>query len=242
MSIHKTFLLCFFIILASGCSQKSRLGMVMSEDGNMYGSAIEKNIVLDPYLFYSNKIKLSIRNTSGDPSLDLRSLETKLAAELTSKGYDVVQKNSREFHIKYDINVTYSGYIKTDMRSELGFLGLAAGGIAGNNSNLKSGTAIGLVSGATLGAILGSYVSEDTYMTVTDVTIAVKKPNSGITKRSITFNSSPSKQEEERSGITRFEETFSNRVAVYAGGRNTSQKEVITEVRSRILRILSDLI
>ena len=65
---------------------------------------------------------------------------------------------------------------------------------------------------------------------------------SGKITRSITFSSSPKLQEEEDDGFKRFKEVVSTEIAVYAGGRNVQQSEIVNEVRRRLVRIVSDII
>jgi hypothetical protein len=101
---------------------------------------------------------------------------------------------------------------------------------------------IGLVAGATLGAIAGSYVTDDTYIVVAKVNIGILDQKSGKTVKTISFSSSPKLQEEEDDGFKRFREVANTKVAVYAGGRNVSQAEVVKEVRDRLIRIVSDII
>ncbi len=62
----------FGIALISACAPQSRMGMVVdSETGLQIGSAIEKNIVIDSSQFTDRRMKLRIRNSSGDPAYDL---------------------------------------------------------------------------------------------------------------------------------------------------------------------------
>lgn len=238
----KKLILGLSFILLVACAPRHSHNMVAEpdSDGLMYGSVVESNIVLDAGQFEDSKIKVNIRNTSGDSALNIRHLRKQIENSLRDKGYEVVR--GKDFTIKYDVNVTYSGHIRQDMSTSYAFLGGAAGGIAGYNTNDNAGTAIGVLAGATLGAILGSYVTDDTYITVTNVTIAVLDNRFGKKKKKITFNSSPALQEEERSGIQRFKEVLRNKVAVYAGGRNVTQSMIIGGVKDRLLSILVDMI
>lgn len=99
----------------------------------------------------------------------------------------------------------------------------------------------GLV-GATLGAIAGSYMRDETYIVITEVTIAIADQNRGTTKKTVTFSSSPPLQEERRSSIKPFEAILRTKVAVYAGGRNIPQNRIAGEVRGRLARIVADAI
>ena len=60
----------------------------------------------------------------------------------------------------------------------------------GYRSNLDAGTAIGVVSGATLGAIIGSYITDDTYIIVAKVTIGLNETTES-NRKTINFGSSP---------------------------------------------------
>jgi len=238
----KTIIFIVTVFLLNGCASYGRLGMIPNDDGNMYGSAIARNIVIDSSQFEVNTIKVTIRNTSGDKSLDLPQLKKEIENKLRKKGYSPVASGDNNYRIHYDVNVTYSGYIRKDMSTQLGLLGAASGGIGGYQSSISSGTAIGILSGATVGAVLGSYISDNTYITITDVTLAIKDYKTGKIRRNIIFDSSPSLQEERASGIAHYGEVITNKVAVYAGGRNVMQHEIIDEVKRRLARILSDLI
>jgi len=64
---------------------------------------------------------------------------------------------------------------------------------------------------------VGSYASDDTYITVAEVTVAVADQYRGTTKKTVSFSASPPLQEEHRSSIKPFEALLQTRVAVYAG-------------------------
>jgi hypothetical protein len=99
-----------------------------------------------------------------------------------------------------------------------------------------------MVAGATLGAIVGSYARDDTYITVVEVTVAIADQYRGSTKKTVTFSASPPLQEAPRSSIKPFEDILRTKVAVYAGGRNVSQAQIIAGVRERMARIVADAI
>jgi len=219
------------------------MGMVVEPDtGLQYGSVIEHNIVVDASQFENRMVKVNIRNTSGDPAFDLRSFQTSLEQAYKAKGYEPVG-GDEEFGILIDINVMYSGQVSRNRIGSFAFLGGAGGGIAGaaiGDSNVA--TAAGALSGVALGTILGSYVTEDTYIVIADVTLGVIDVERGERETTIVFSASQKEERREKSGFKSFRERVNTGIAVYAGGQNISQSRISSGVRQRSLIILSDVI
>lgn len=240
--MRKSWLLLAAVTLMMGCAQSARYGMVEDpETGLMLGSAVERNIVIDASQFENRTIKLNLRNASGDPSYDLTRFRQHLLQALRAKGY--TPTDGDDFGVKFDVNVLYSGHIQSTLAGQFGFLGAAAGGVAGyRGGNESRNAAAGAVAGATLGAIVGSHMRDDTYITVAEVTVAVADQYRGTTKKTVTFSASPPLQEVVPSSIKPFEALLRTKVAVYAGGRNTAQRQVSDGVRERLVRIVADAI
>ncbi len=234
------------VLSLSACvgTPTTRMGMVKNADtGIMIGSSVERTIVTDASLHKNKRIKVRIRNTSGDTAFDLYGFQRQLENAYQSAGYQPTDAD--DFGILVDVNVRYSGQIQTNMALEYGFLGAAAGGVTGYRSNAVAGTAIGTISGATLGSILGSFVTDDTYIIVTDVTYASIKERKSRTGKTVTFSRSPELQkdeDEERKMDRSLRRTITTGVAVYAGGRNMPQSDIAGKVRERISRIVRDII
>jgi len=229
------------LMFTLSCATHSRMGMIKdNETGLQYGSIVERNLVIDSAQMENKYLKISIRNISGDSSYDSHSLSGYLEKRYLSKGYLITQGDN--YGIYMDINLLYSGKIQKDMRSEYGFLGVATGGIIGYRSNATAGTAIGLFTGATLGSIIGSYVTDDTYIILVDVNIGIVRPQSGITDTTIVFSASKKEKYQERTGVTHFSEKLHTRIAVYAGGRNVIQNQIAGGVKERMKSILADII
>ncbi|MCG8512307.1 MAG: hypothetical protein MI741_24065 [Rhodospirillales bacterium] len=111
-------------------------------------------------------------------------------------------------------------------------------------------TVAGALAGATFGNIVGSYVTDDTYIVIARVTFATVRESGKKASKTLTFSRGfkPYEDEEERK---RKEERRTARgikkahhldVAVFAGGRNTPQKKIAEEVRQRLVRIVGDII
>jgi len=228
-------------------SPTARLGMVKDPNtGLQIGSAIEKTLVTDAAFYPNKRIKVRVRNTSGDPAFDLKSFTDKLKAAYAQLGYQPTDDD--DFGLLMDVNVTYSGQIQTNLTAEYGFLGAAGGAVAGARldksgaGGLASGTALGAVSGATLGSIIGSFITDDTYIIITSTTFGVREKAYGKTGKTITFSRSTTKKDEDDDFYDGFRRTINNRFAVYAGGRNTPQSEIAGMVRERMIRIIGDAI
>lgn len=248
----RTLILSATIIAMSmtGCigTPTTRMGMVKKEDssGLMIGSTVERNIVTDASFHKNKKVKVRIRNTSGDTAFDLHGFRSQLERAYGNIGFAPTADD--DFGILIDINVRYSGQIQTNMSTEYGFLGGVSGGLAGASiGTTRTDIGIGAVSGATLGSIIGSYVTDDTYIIVTSVTIATvvdrstRKPS-----KTVTFSRSRQTDEEQEEDKTRskrrLKRSVQTGVAVYAGGRNAPQSDISSMVRERIARIVSNII
>ena len=225
----------------------ARMGMVEEpETGLRFGSVVERNFVTDPSFFRNRKLKVRIRNTSGDTAFDLFRFRSEIESAYAQTGYALTQ--GEDFGLLLDVNVMYSGQVQTNLASEFAFLGTAAGGLAGATRRDAIAIGTGALAGATLGTIIGSYVTDDTYIIVSKVTFGiVKGPAAGDGKR-ITFSRSipgtpeAEEQREERRTARGLETAHSTGVAVYAGGRNTTQPEIAGQVRERIARIIRNII
>lgn len=238
-------------IFAVGCVGKPpvRLGMVENrETGLQFGSVVDGTLLTDASFYRNKKIKLRTRNTSGDVAFDLDNLEGQLTRAYAAKGYEPTADD--DFGLMLDVNVKYSGQIQESLALDYGLLGAAGGGIAGAAHGGGVATAAGVLTGATFGSIVGSYVTDDTYIIIARVTFAqVKEPRKKASK-TITFSRSfkPDEDEEdrirkeERRSARSFKKAHPVDVAVFAGGRNAPQAKIAEEVRQRLIRIVGDII
>jgi len=221
-----------------------RLGMVVDEDtGLLFGSAIEDNLVTDATFYTDKSLKVRTRNTSGDQAFDLNGFTNDLKAAYGNKGYDPIVDGP--FGLMMDVNVMYSGQVQTSQATQFsvvgGLLGVTYGG------DTRRGRITGLTSGATLGNVIGSFATEDTYMVVAQVTFGVVKRRK-ISKKRVTFSRSAKlaniddPTEIEKVYKRGFKKTFTTQFTVYAGGRNLSQSEIAEQVKQRAVRIAADFI
>lgn len=232
------------------CQASNRLGMVEEpQSGVLIGSAVEHNMFLDPAQFGNRTIKVTMRNTSGDPAFDLGDLRSRLEAAYAAKGF--APTDGDDYGLRLDVNVLASGRLREDKAREVGLIGAVSGGAAGYETGRRGGsvstvggTALGIVAGATAGQVLGSFVTDDTYFVTVDVSLGVTDAKAGATGRTILFSRSSRPRERDATdrAYTPFRHKAQNRIAVYAGGRNVGQAAVVSPVRERLVRILSDII
>lgn len=248
MITRRHFLLTTPLFLAACIGQQpSRLGMVKDpETGLMFGSAVDGTLVTDSSLFRNKKIKVRVRNTSGDTAFDMKTFTRQLEKAYEEAGYK--PDRSEDFGLMVNFNVKYSGQIQSNLSTEFGFLGAGAGAIQGYRSKANAGTAIGALGGATIGGILGSFVTDDTYIIVADVAFVEIKTPSKREGKSITFSRSitghveDEEDEEIRRQSRGIKKSNVINVAVFAGGRNVAQAEIAQQVKERFARIVSDII
>lgn len=234
----------------AACQSPSRLGLVEEpRTGVLIGSAVEHSLFVDPAQFGNRTIKVTIRNTSGDPAFDLGNLRSRLEAAYAAKGF--TPTDGDDYGIRLDVNVLASGRLREDKAREFGLIGAASGGAAGYEVGRRGesvssvgGAVLGVVAGATAGQVIGSFVTDDTYFVRADVRLGVTDAKAGGTGRTILFSRSPRPRERDTTNrvYTPFRYQFANRVAVYAGGRNIGQAAVVAPVRERLVRILADII
>ncbi len=246
-AVNIAFTLILVLSMAGCTASRSRMGMVQSEDGLMYGAASDSQFIVDSSLFENNRLKLRIRNTSGDAAFDLYGFRRQLEDAYAANGYELTTGN--DFGILLDVNVTYSGQIQENMSGEFGSVGMLGGGAAGGYYGAEKGGVTGGVAGAvggatagaTIGHVLGSYVTDDTYIVISRITLATIAPREESDGTTIVFGEDK-KIRRKKNNFRGYRQRSTNKLAVYAGGRNVDQHEIVDGVRQRLLRILSDVI
>lgn len=239
-AILNVVLLSLLAAALCGCAANSHLGMIKDADtGLMYGSNTSGNFVFDPVQFKNPVVKVKLRNTSGDPAIDMKSMRGKIEDSLKSKGYGI--SNGTDFGIKLDINLVYSGQFSRNRAIEYGLIGAGIGGYTGYREGGTDGTVIGTVSGATAGAIFGSYSTQDTYLMVADVVLGIMGKPFPKKETMISFGDTHIEKRSEHAGFRHFTSVEKEQVAVYAGGSNVKQNEIINGVTARLERILKDI-
>ncbi|MBF0248813.1 MAG: hypothetical protein HQL36_12220, partial [Alphaproteobacteria bacterium] len=74
----------------SGCNTTSRMGMVKDpETGLMFGSVVSGSLFTDAAIYPNSKIKLTFRNTSGDPKFSLTAFRERIEQSFRDRGYGI---------------------------------------------------------------------------------------------------------------------------------------------------------
>lgn len=217
------------------------------KQGLQIGSVTSKNLFIDPSQFANRKVKLRLRNSSGDPSLDINKLKSVISNGLVSAGYEIVD---RDFGIVIDVNAYQLQAVATgNVRNNSG-IGLVLGGVAGYEGGRRPG-GITAGSGAILGAVAGYALEEiiraqgeyATYLALCDVNIGVVRKE--FTKKDrfmIGGNKIEHKEKDEEDTFTNFALRDTLKVAVYAGDRSAPKQATIDALVDRLGRIVANLI
>lgn len=246
--IPKVLLAGAIAVFLSSCigAPTTRKGMVKDpQTGLMIGSNISHNFLIDSAFFREKRIKIRIRNQSGDPQFNLDGFQGQIEDAFRANGFEPT--NGDFFSVLVDINVLYSGHAQTNLQEQFTFLGLGTGGILGSRSSSLSGPAVGLLAGATLGSIIGSFVTDDTYTIIAETNFAITNADHKSTsKKRITFSDSKVFDEEddddEDDRRLRIAKSYRTTIATFAGGRNTPQSAIAHMVRDRLARILGNFV
>lgn len=244
---RRLFLTCGLAAALAGCRRDNRGDMVVDGQTNrMYGMRSDKTLFTDPALFPNKRLKLTLRNMSGDEAWDLDATREKLYQGYVAKGYE--RSDGNDFGLKIDLNVIRSQQFDADMSNNYAFLGATGGALAGGVTGVRNGTsgtvqgaAGGMAVGAALGTLAGLFTSDSIYVVITEATFAVRR-NATKARRVVTFDGSPRIEEWEEHGYGSFHSADKVLIANYGGGRNVSQAEIAEDIRNRQIRSLISLI
>ena len=234
--------------LLAGCQRRNKDNMVVdASTDRMYGMRSDKSLFTDAALYPNRRLKLSLRNLSGDSVWDLDSTRERLYQGYISKGYE--RSDGNDYGLKIDLNIVRSQQYDTDMTTQFGFLGssagLVAGGIAGTASSGVTGgfqgAGAGMAAGAALGTLAGYFTVDSIYVVITEATFAIRR-NSSKPRRVVTFDGSPRVEEWEESGYGSFHNVQQVTIANYGGGRMVTQTDMAEDIRQRQIRSLISLI
>lgn len=243
-------LLVVCALFAASCvsTKKNKYNLVKDEkSGYSYGAVKDGEFIADPAMFRNSKMKLRIRNTTGDPALDMHSFRQQLEQAYSSVGYQIT--NDDDFGILLDINVKYFGQVTDMLPSEYTFLGAAMGGVAGSAAGIQGGRGADAITGGAAGAVVGAalteimrnYATEETFIIISSVTMGTVMPQHTEDEQTISFVTGK-RIKEKKTNFKGFRSRDTVDLAVYAGGLRAGKSDIISEVRARHLRILKDII
>lgn len=217
------------------------------QTGYAYGATKSGEFIADPAMFRNAKLKLRIRNTTGDPALDIYAFRQQLEKAYSDIGYEITDGD--DFGILLDVNVRYFGQVTQALPQEFTFLTTAGGVVAGSSSGIHSGDtadiitggATGSIVGAAIGEILRNYITEETFIIISSITLGTVMPEVVSDETVISFTTGK-KIKQKKTNFKGFRSRDVVDLAVYAGGTMADKTDIIDEVRARYLRILKDII
>ncbi len=243
---RRLFLAAGLAAVVGGCTRNTRDGMVLDPaTGRMYGMRSDGvPVFTDSSLFPNRRLKLSMRNMSGDAVWDLEPTRERLHQVFLDKGYQ--RSDGTDFGLKVDLNVLRSQQFDSSMLNDYALLGGAAGVVPGGGvgagvagpAGIVGGGAAGMAAGASLGAIAGYFTVDSIYVVITEAVFGVRR-DSTRPRRVVTFEGSPRIEEWEERGYDAFRKVQRVLIANYGGGRGVAQKEIAADIRERQIRSLS---
>lgn len=245
---RRHFLAAGMAAMATACQRPNQGDMVVdAKTDRMYGMRSDGSIFTDAAMYPNRRLKLSLRNMSGDPAWDLDSTRERLMQGYLGKGYE--RSDGSDFGLKIDLNVVRSQQFDRDMIAQFGFLGATSGAAAGAGAGgayngpggMGGGAGIGLAAGVSLGTLIGYFTVDSIYVVVTEAVFAVRR-NAAKPRRVVTFDGSPRIEEWEESGYGSFHRVHRVTIANYGGGRFVTQAEIANDIRDRQIRSLISLI
>lgn len=232
------------VMMMAACASPAK-----SQNPFQIGSATSRNLFVDPSQFANRTIKLRLRNSSGDPDLDITRLRQSVEIGLKSAGYEISDKN---FGIVMDINAFQFRTAATSNVSNSTGLGVLLGGVVGYETAKRSSD-VGSGSGAILGAIAGSAIediirnhgSRSTYLALCDVNIGIVRKESTKNDRFVIGGNRiehAQDEEKDKDTYTGFAMRDTVRVAVYAGDESDRSYQTIGAIVDRLGRVIANLL
>lgn len=227
----------FFI----GCAaQPGRTGLQL-------GSATSKNIFVDASQFGNRIVKVRLRNSSGDPSVNMAQLRSEVESGLRSAGFQV---SDQGFGIVLDVNLYFLNSVAVGRRQATNEVGILLGGVAGYEMARRpggvaagSGAVLGAIAGATLQEVIRNSNEYDSYLALCDVNIGVIKQESRRKDFFVIGGNRLDKEQDEPNGTF---ESFALRetvkVSVYGGEARERRAAVYEAIQGRLARVIANLI
>lgn len=241
------------VLCIPGCSsvdtvsRSSPFGSALPMNGFQIGSATSKNLFVDSSQFANRTIKLRLRNSSGDPALDMARLRGSIESGLVSAGYRI---SDQDFGIVMDVNAfQMQSVAKASVTTNSG-LGALLGGVVGYETAKRpggispgGGAMLGAIAGATIEEIIRNHGEYYTYIALCDVNIGVlRKEYKKSDRFVIGGNKIEHKEPDEPDAFTNFALRDTVRVAAYAGDDVSRYGQTINALLDRLGRVVANLL
>ncbi len=231
-----------FAMFVAGCASVNT-----PPRGLEMGSATSKNLFVDSSQFANRVIKLRLRNSSGDPALDISRLRISIESGLRSAGYEISDKN---FGIVMDVNAFQMQSVQRANVSTSSGVGALLGGIAGYGAASNHG-GVTKTGGAVLGAITGATIEEivrnrdvsTVFIAACDVSIGVVRKE--YTKKDrfvVGGNKIEHREPDETDTFSDFALKDTVRVVAYAGDVPQNAFATVMYLTDRLGRVVANLL
>lgn len=237
-----TVLLALIGLALSACASAPQ------HQGLLVGSVASKNLFFDASQFANRRVKLRLRNSSGDQQLDMSRLRTTIERGLRGAGYEIVDTG---FGILVDVNLYQVQSAAAARVRDNSALSTLLGGVVGYEIARQGRGGVSSGGGAILGAIAGYKLEEvirahsamTSYIALSDVNIGVVRRDSrSADSFVIGGNKFEFKDESELSTFTNFALRDSVRIAVYAGDDYEKRSQTVDALLERLGRIVANII
>lgn len=240
--------LIILILLLTACAGPSSGSQSSAYQRSLQiGSVTSKNLFLDSSQFANKTIKLRLRNSSGDPALNIDRLRSSIESGLRSAGYKVSDEN---FGIVMDVNAfQMQSASKANVSSNSG-LGAIIGGVVGYEAASRpggiasgSGAILGAIAGATIEEIIRNHGELSTYLAICDVNIGIVRKE--YTKKDhfvIGGNKIEHREPDEADTFNNFAMRETVRVAAFAGDDSSRWHQTLDALLDRLGRVVANLL
>jgi hypothetical protein len=228
-------------IALTGCAS------TIQTPGFQIGSSVSNNLFVAPDQFANRQVRVRLRNSSGDPSIDMAKIRSSVEDGLRAAGYSIGNETAG---IVMDVNLYFMGTVANGRQQASNEVGALLGGVAGYEAGRRaggvstaSGVILGAVAGATLQEILRAHNEYDAYMVLCDVNIGVvRQENKARDSFVIGGNRMEHKRDNERGTFDSFAMRETVKLAVYAGDRRENRGYVMQAIQDRLSRVVANLI
>lgn len=221
------------------------------EQGLMIGSTVSRNLFMDANQFGNRNVKLRLRNSSGDPGVDMARMRSDVESNLRSAGYSIADSAAG---IVVDANLYFMNNVATGRQRASNEVGALLGGVVGYEATkgrggvgAGSGAILGAIAGATLQDVLRQHNDYDSYLAVCDVNIGVIRQQN--TKRDSfviggnRFDQDRRRDQDEQAlTFDSFAIKETVKVYVWAGDLRTRKDSLIWAIQDRLARVVANLI
>lgn len=229
-------------LLLSGCATAGS-----RDPGLQIGSTVSKSLFVEASQFGNRKVRLRLRNSSGDPSVDMTQLRAHVESGLRGAGYAMADEGAG---IVMDANLYFMNTVATGRMQASNEVGFLLGGVTGyelskgkGGMSTGSGAILGAIAGATLQEVLRNRDERDSYLAICDVNIGVVRQQN--TKRD-SFVIGGNRFERDKDAPDPTFESFAMKdtvkVYVYAGDRRERRDGVISAIQGRLANVVANLL